>query len=274
VAIEQTIEPLKLALIEFLSVFAIDVEKIIALIFILIAGVFVARYGKSIIQKIIVRIFKNEWVTKHSKISPKDFDDAHGWKSLLTLVPKLISVFILFFFFMAGLNVLEFTQASESLSEVWAFIPNIGVFVVLLIFGSIATNIGNEWFKKESNLFGKSTIPRYGFNLAVWFSVLTTGFTQLGIGTEIIPIIVGGIMGMLIVVVYGLRREITGFINIESLKTMGIENGMKVKFAMNKRIYKVIKLGVTHTEFESEGNRIILNNKNWYSSVEIVKDDS
>ena len=118
----------------------------------------------------------------------------------------------------------------------------------------------------------QSKIPYYGFNVAVWLIVLSVGFTQLQIGTEVIPIIVGGIMATIALTVgYGMKNEIRRYIAVETLKNHGVDE--KTKIEIDGKIYTIQKIGFTHVKLsEAEsGDTIILHHSLWYKHI-IIKE--
>lgn len=258
-AIEDTLQPATQAINSFLNIFAIDLEKFLALLIIIGLGGLVAKYGRKIIVNIMEQLLKNEWVQKHSRLTVKDLKEPKGWKVLLLLIPNLVRIFILFFFFIAGLNVLEFDEASEQLGLVWAFFPNIIVFVVFVIIGKVIIDTANEIMLKEKIIVaGKSTVAKYAFDGMVWFIVLSIGFTQLQIGEDVFPIILGGIMGSIIVAVYGVRNIVSTIAKVEAIKSMGVKVGDTIKLRGSDIEYTIKNMGLTHLQVVAKNDNALI----------------
>ena len=92
--------------------------------------------------------------------------------------------------------------------------------------------------------------------------VLSIGFTQLQIGTEVIPIIVAGIMATITLTIgIGLRDEIKNYLTVEALKQDGINKETKITY--DGKEYEIINLGITHVKVKNDDKISFIHNSLW-----------
>jgi len=262
------------------STLAFDVEKLFALGILFLIGAIVAKWGKGIIAGILKKIFANEKLQKITKITPKDLEVKEGWKGLLYYIPDLFRVLILILVVSVALDLLEFEQASGIVGQVFTFVPNLIAVVLLLWVGSWLHNLGKEWFEGEQNTIfkGDTRIPKYGFYVILWGTIISISLTQLGIGTDVIPIIVGGMMGSIIVVVYGMRNIFAMLAKSESVKSQGVKEGDTIQFSLKgfdgkeAKKYTIKNIGLTHIQLAMEDTDQIcyLSHQEWMKRFYII----
>lgn len=176
-----------------LNAFAVSVAnsipKIIAAVILLIIG-FVA--GK-IIGKIVTRVAKNilqktRQQTQDSQILegiPEKFDS-------VKLISATIRWFVYLFFIVAAVNAMQFEQLTNALTNLWLWVPNLLAFVLIIVIGSIVVNFVTKWVEHQllEHHIGSPKPITAIIKAVIYGIVFAVGFTQLGIGESIIPILV------------------------------------------------------------------------------------
>lgn len=176
-----------------LSAFAVSVAnsvpKVIAAVILLIIG-FVA--GK-IVGRVVSRAAKNilqktRQQTENSQIMegmPEKFDSVR-------LISATIRWFVYLFFIVAAVNAMQFEQLTSALTNLWLWVPNLLAFVLIIVIGSIVVNFVSKWVEHqllEHHIGGPKPITTI-VKAVIYGIVFAIGFTQLGVGESIIPILV------------------------------------------------------------------------------------
>ncbi|MGQ0606797.1 MAG: mechanosensitive ion channel family protein, partial [Candidatus Nitrosotenuis sp.] len=176
-----------------LSAFAVNVAnsipKVIAAVILLIIG-FVA--GK-IVGRVVTRVAKNilqktRQQADNSQIlegMPEKFDSVR-------LISATIRWFVYLFFIVAAVNAMQFEQLTSALTDLWLWVPNLLAFVLIIVIGSIVVNFVSKWVEHqllEHHIGGPKPITAI-VKAVIYGIVFAIGFTQLGVGESIIPILV------------------------------------------------------------------------------------
>ncbi len=176
-----------------LSAFAVSVAnsipKVIAAVILLIIG-FVA--GK-IVGRVVSRAAKNilqktRQQVENSQIMegmPEKFDSVR-------LISATIRWFVYLFFIVAAVNAMQFEQLTSALTNLWLWVPNLLAFVLIIVIGSIVVNFVSKWVEHqllEHHIGGPKPITTI-VKAVIYGIVFAIGFTQLGVGESIIPILV------------------------------------------------------------------------------------
>lgn len=176
-----------------LNAFAINVAdsvpKIIAAVVLLIIG-FVA--GK-IVGRVVTKVTKN--------ILQKTRQQNHGSEILegvpdkfdsVRLISATIRWFVYLFFIVAAVNAMQFEQLTTALTNLWLWVPNLLAFVLIIVIGSIVVNFVTKWVEHEllDHHIGSPKFITTAIKAVIYGMVFAVGFTQLGIGESIIPILV------------------------------------------------------------------------------------
>lgn len=176
-----------------LSAFAVNVAnnipKVIAAVILLVIG-FIA--GK-IVGRVVTRVTKNllqktRQQAENSQIlegMPEKFDS-------VKLISATIRWFVYLFFIVAAVNAMQFEQLTSALTNLWLWVPNLLAFVLIIVIGSIVVNFVTKWVEHqllEHHIGGPKPITTI-VKAVIYGIVFAVGFTQLGIGESIIPILV------------------------------------------------------------------------------------
>lgn len=176
-----------------LSAFAVNVAnnipKVIAAVILLVIG-FIA--GK-IVGRVVTRVAKNllqktRQQAENSQIldgMPEKFDSVR-------LISATIRWFVYLFFIVAAVNAMQFEQLTSALTNLWLWVPNLLAFVLIIVIGSIVVNFVTKWVEHqllEHHIGGPKPITTI-VKAVIYGIVFAVGFTQLGIGESIIPILV------------------------------------------------------------------------------------
>ncbi|QLH09527.1 mechanosensitive ion channel family protein [Candidatus Nitrosotenuis sp. DW1] len=181
--------PTRDALTEFAVSVAGSIPKIIAATILLVIG-FAA--GK-IVGRVVTRVTKN--------ILQKTRQQAHDSQILEGLSDKFDSVrlisatirwFVYLFFIVAAVNAMQFDQLTTALTNLWLWVPNLLAFVLIIVIGSIVVNFVTRWVEHQllDHHVGSPKFITPVIKAVLYGLVFAIGFTQLGVGESIIPILV------------------------------------------------------------------------------------
>ncbi|WP_042683583.1 mechanosensitive ion channel family protein [Candidatus Nitrosotenuis chungbukensis] len=181
--------PTRDALTEFAVSIAGSIPKIIAATILLVIG-FAA--GK-IVGRVVTKVTKN--------ILQKTRQQAHDSQILEGLSDKFDSVrlisatirwFVYLFFIVAAVNAMQFDQLTTALTNLWLWVPNLLAFVLIIVIGSIVVNFVTRWVEHQllDHHVGSPKFITPVIKAVLYGLVFAIGFTQLGVGESIIPILV------------------------------------------------------------------------------------
>ncbi len=181
--------PTRDALTEFAVSVAGSIPKIIAATILLVIG-FAA--GK-IVGRVVTKVTKN--------ILQKTRQQAHDSQILEGLSDKFDSVrlisatirwFVYLFFIVAAVNAMQFDQLTTALTNLWLWVPNLLAFVLIIVIGSIVVNFVTRWVEHQllDHHVGSPKFITPVIKAVLYGLVFAIGFTQLGVGESIIPILV------------------------------------------------------------------------------------
>jgi undecaprenyl pyrophosphate phosphatase UppP len=71
-----------------------------------------------------------------------------GW-NLTRIISVAARWFVYLFFISAAVNVLEFTQLSQAINDVWLWIPNVVAFIIILVIGALIADFVGRWMQRE-----------------------------------------------------------------------------------------------------------------------------
>lgn len=240
------------------TILAENTINVLSFIIVLVAAYFVGRAVSAILSKFLKKIFKRKELEKAELDKVKG-----GWSQITELIPFTAKWFVYIYGFVIAIDLLGFAQASEWLGVLWTYIPNIIAFIILIVVGVIGSRIALKWMEEYNpELFGKdgkAQFMKVVVNAIIYALIFGIGITQLGIGSDIIPIlywtIIAGIMGIAIAGSVGLRHIVTTWSYGEALKNQGLVKDCKIKFGENDPKIStiegtVISTGVTHTKIK------------------------
>ena len=180
-------EPGIVAFTAFLTDIASSGPKIIAASILLAIGLVAGKVVGRIVERIAARVLHRAHVDDDSMIRK-----ATGEKESAHLVAASIRWFIYLFFIIAAINALEFEQLSSALTELWLWVPNLLAFILIVVIGLIVANFIGRWLDQElvRSDIGGSRYVKMAAKAVVYAIVVAIALTQLGIGSQIIPVLV------------------------------------------------------------------------------------
>jgi len=266
---EPFYKPTQDALTKLLTTGAESSVAILGALIVLIIGYFVGIGIQKAVRFFINKILTSDFMKKKLDVDKEKMKD-EGWYHVTNIIPPTIKWFIWIFFFVTAIDLLGFTEASEALSVLWIYIPNIIAFVITIAIGTIAITLIMKWAITRTDIFGEKeevTLQKTLVKGILYTIVFSIAITQLGVGKDIIPIIIwlvlGGIMATIVVSAgIGLKDFVPQLVTNKSLSDLGIKKGVKIEVE-KKIIYEILQVGLTHTKIK-EGKEIkIIPNSSW-----------
>lgn len=257
---------------------AMSATLIAGFIITIFIGWMAGRLANGILRKVIKKWFEHPKLLKLIGMEGDEFKKS-GWSEVHNLIPFTVKWFVWLAFFIVAIDLLQISQATEALTELWTWIPRIVVFIVLISVGFIASRIALKWMgDTKPELFGRDGTVKLAKGLVqgiIFAVIFGIGITTLGVGEDIIPIlfwvILAGFMGMAIAISVGLRHTASSWSSGENVKR-DIE-GAKIEVGTYKG--KVIKVGLTHTKIQDgDGGKIVLMPNNAFDANPITITES
>jgi len=181
--------PTRDALTEFAVSVASSIPKIIAATILLVIG-FVA--GK-IVGRVVTKVTKN--ILQKTRQQTHDSQILEGISDKfdsVRLISATIRWFVYLFFIVAAVNAMQFDQLTTALTNLWLWVPNLLAFVLIIVIGSIVVNFVTRWVEHQllDHHVGSPKFITPVIKAVLYGLVFAIGFTQLGVGESIIPILV------------------------------------------------------------------------------------
>lgn len=238
----ESLEDIYLPATEALTTFAISIAeslpKIIGAVILLIIGLIAGKIIGSAVQKISKKIIQKSEGTKGADSTtiveiPGKLDSAR-------LIASTVRWFIYLFFIVAAVNALEFEQLTVALTDLWLWVPNLLAFVLIIIIGLIIVNFVSKWIDQEliQRDLGGSKYIITGVKVVIYGIIFAVALTQLGIGEDIIPILVSSFSWSISIAIgaaiaiglgFALKDIIPSMIGFAANKRLGLKEGQKVK---------------------------------------------
>ena len=265
---EPFYKPTQDALTKLLTTGAESSVAVLGALIVLIIGYFVGLGIQKAVRFFINKILTSDFMKKKLDVDKEKMKD-EGWYHVTNIIPPTIKWFIWVFFFVTAIDLLGFTEASEALSVLWVYIPNIIAFVITIAIGTIAITLIMKWAITRTDIFGEKeevTLQKTLVKGILYTIVFSIAITQLGVGKDIIPIIIwlvlGGIMATIVVSAgIGLKDFVPQFVTNKSLSDLGIKKGVKIE--VEKKIYEILQVGLTHTKIKEGKQTKIIPNSSW-----------
>ena len=238
----ESLEDIYLPATEALTTFAISIAeslpKIIGAVILLIIGLIAGKIIGSAVQKISKKIIQKSEGMKGADSTtiveiPGKLDSAR-------LIASTVRWFIYLFFIVAAVNALEFEQLTVALTDLWLWVPNLLAFVLIIIIGLIIVNFVSKWIDQEliQRDLGGSKYIITGVKVVIYGIIFAVALTQLGIGEDIIPILVSSFSWSISIAIgaaiaiglgFALKDIIPSMIGFAANKRLGLKEGQKVK---------------------------------------------
>jgi len=265
----ESLEDVYLPLTEALTIFAISIAesipKIIASVVLLIIGLIAGRIIGSVVEKISKKILQKTEGKKDTESTllhelPGKLDSAR-------LISSTVRWFVYLFFIVAAVNALEFDQLTVALTDLWLWVPNLLAFVLIIIIGLIIVNFVSKWIDQEliQRDLGGSKYVITGVKVVIYGIIFAVALTQLGIGEEIIPILVSSFSWSIAIAIgaaiaiglgFALKDIIPSLIGGLANQRLGLEEGQKVK--IDDTTGTITAIGPLHIVMTDEKNETII----------------
>lgn len=230
-------EPVADSLSEFGTTVANALPNIIAALILLGIGYLIGKIAGWIVSKVIKTLNLDRYWNK-SAIGRAT--SSSGW-NMSKIFGTATKWFIYLFFIAAAVNVLQFTQVSQAINNVWLWVPNVVAFLIVLVIGSLLADFVGSYLQRElpkRGIIGAKTIA-LAMTGILYAIVLTVAVTQLGIGeailNNVITAMVWGVaaaiaIGFGVGLAYGLREAIPSFIKGNTTIQPTLKKGQKISY--------------------------------------------
>jgi len=265
--IESILTPTTDALTEFWTALIQWAGKLITVAILLIVGVIAGKITGGIVERASRKILEK---TTSGHEEETSFPGSKP-KESAKLIGATVRWFVYLFFILAAVNALEFTALTEGLTSLWLWIPNLIAFVIILVIGFVIANFVGKWldqeFKKQK--YENSKILVTFSKVIVYLIFFSIAITQLGVGTEIIPILVSAFSWSIAVGIgaalavglgFALKDILPGAIISCSRKRSVLKKGQKIK--LGDVTGKIVSLELLHLVVEQDnGDKVIIPSK-------------
>jgi len=258
-------EPAIDALTAFATGVAESAPKIIAAVILLIIGLIAGKIIGRVIEKSSIKLLQK--VHKDENTNNDVVSQTTSSRDSSKLIASSVRWFVYLFFIIAAINALEFEQLSLALTDLWLWVPNLLAFILIIVIGLIIVNFIAKWVSQEliKKEYGGSKYVVTGVKVVIYAVIFAIALTQLGIGNEIIPILVAAFswsiaagVGAAIAMGLGfaLKDIIPGAINIASKQRSILKVGQKVQ--IGQEIGTITAVEMLHVIIANERNESII----------------
>jgi uncharacterized protein YneF (UPF0154 family) len=258
-------EPAIDALTAFATGIAETAPKIIAAIILLIIGLIAGKVIGRVVEKSSIKLLQK--VHKDENADNDVVSQTTSSKDSSRLIASSIRWFVYLFFIIAAINALEFDQLSLALTDLWLWVPNLLAFILIVVIGLIIVNFIGKWVSQEliKKEFGGSKYVVTGVKVIIYAVIFAIALTQLGIGEEIIPILVAAFswsiaagIGAAIAIGLGftLKDIIPGAVNMASKQRSILKVGQKVQIGEERGTVTAVEM--LHVIMANESNESIV----------------
>jgi len=269
---EPFYKPTQDALTKLFTIGAESGVAIVGALILLLIGYFVGLLIQKAVKFFINRVVTNKFLKEKLDVDKETMKD-EGWYHVTNLIPPTIKWFVWIYFFVTAIDLLGFTEASEALSILWIYIPNLIAFVIIIAIGTIAITYIMKWATTRIDIFGEKeevTLQKTLVKAILYTIVFAIAITQLGVGEDVIPIIIwvvlGGIMATIVVSAgIGLKDFVPQFVRNKSLSDLGIKKGAKIEIELSgtTKKYEILEVGLTYTKVREGKETKIIPNTSW-----------
>jgi small-conductance mechanosensitive channel len=135
--------------------------------------------------------------------------------------------------------VLEFTQLSQAINDVWLWIPNVVAFIIILVIGALIADFVGRWMQRElptRGVVGGKAIALVATGI-LYAIVLVVATTQLQIGEAILNSVISALIwgmaaaiaiGVGVGLAYGLREAFPAMIRGTTQIQPTLKQGQRV----------------------------------------------
>ena len=234
-AAQSIIEPITNALNQFVTTIAQAAPKIVAALILLGIGLLVGRVIGWVVKKVAQKMNLDRY---WSRTGIGESVARAGW-NLTRIISVAARWFVYLFFISAAVNVLEFTQLSQAINNVWLWIPNVVAFIIILVIGALIADFVGRWMQRElpaRGVVGGKAIALVATGI-LYAIVLVVATTQLQIGEAILNSVISALIwgmaaaiaiGVGVGLAYGLREAFPAMIRGTTQIQPTLKQGQRV----------------------------------------------
>jgi mechanosensitive ion channel-like protein len=216
---QSFIEPITNSLNQFATTIAEAAPKIVAALILLGIGLLIGRIIGWIVRKVAEKMNLDRY---WNRTGIGESVSRAGW-NLTRIISVAARWFVYLFFISAAVNVLEFTQLSQAINDVWLWIPNVVAFIIILVIGALIADFVGRWMQRElpaRGVVGGKAIALVATGI-LYAIVLVVATTQLQIGEAILNSVISALIwgmaaaiaiGVGVGLAYGLREAFPAMI--------------------------------------------------------------
>ena len=262
---------------EFGTTVADALPNIVAALILLGIGYLVGKIAGWVVSKVI-KTLNMEKYWNQSAVGRAT--SSSGW-SMSKIFGTAAKWFIYLFFIAAAVNVLQFTQVSTAINNVWLWVPNVIAFLIVLVIGSLLADFIGSYLQRELPKRGIMGGKMIGLAMTgiLYAIVLTVAVTQLGIGqtilNNVITALVWGMAAALAIgfgvgLAYGLREAIPSYIRGSTTIQPTLKKGQKISY--KDHTGTIQEVGAFSVILKDEqGKTIVLPTKNMLEDEIIIE---
>jgi hypothetical protein len=233
--VQSFIEPITNSLNEFATTIAEAAPKIVAALILLGIGLLVGRVIGWVVKKVAEKMNLDRY---WSRTGIGESVSRAGW-NLTRIISVAARWFVYLFFISAAVNVLEFTQLSQAINDVWLWIPNVVAFIIILVIGALIADFVGRWMQRElpaRGVVGGRAIALVATGI-LYAIVLVVATTQLQIGEAILNSVISALIwgmaaaiaiGVGVGLAYGLREAFPAMIRGTTQIQPTLKQGQRV----------------------------------------------
>ena len=190
--VQSFTEPITNSLNEFATTIAQAAPKVVAALILLGIGLLIGRIIGWIVRKVAEKMNLDRY---WSRTGIGESVSKAGW-NLTRIISVAARWFVYLFFISAAVNVLEFTQLSQAINDVWLWIPNVVAFIIILVIGALIADFVGRWMQRElpaRGVVGGKAIGLLATGI-LYAIVLVVATTQLQIGEAILNSVISALI--------------------------------------------------------------------------------
>src|SRR5919202_1910081 len=233
--VQSFAQPVTNSLNQFATTIGQAAPKIVAALLLLGIGLIVGRIIGWIVRKVAEKMNLDRY---WSRTGIGESVSRAGW-NLTRIISVAARWFVYLFFISAAVNVLEFTQLSQAINNVWLWIPNVAAFIIILVIGSLIADFVGRWMQRElpaRGVVGGKAIGLVATGI-LYAVVLVVATTQLRIGEAVLNSVISALIwgmaaaiaiGVGVGLAYGLREAFPAMIRGSTVIQPAVKTGQRI----------------------------------------------
>jgi hypothetical protein len=233
--VQEVVEPITTSLGQFANSIVEALPNIIAALILLGIGLLIGRIIGWVVKKVAEKMNLDRY---WSRTGIGESVSRAGW-NLTRIISVAARWFVYLFFISAAVNVLEFTQLSQAINDVWLWIPNVVAFIIILVIGALIADFVGRWMQRElpaRGVVGGKAIGLVATGI-LYAIVLVVATTQLQIGEAILNSVISALIwamaaaiaiGVGVGLAYALREAFPAMIRGTTQIQPTLKKGQKV----------------------------------------------